>query len=533
MEPLNEKINASVGQTPSSSSSAPSPSPSTSCFSALAVIRRRKHGGVHSKEELEWFVSEFTAGRIPDYQMAAWLMAVHFRPLSDAEVAILTRCMVDSGTTLRWSDDADARNASGSEPCRVTTRVDKHSSGGVGDKTSLLLAPWLAVCGYGGGDDSLDRHFANATIQVPMMAGRGLGHTGGTIDKLESIPGFGATLTIQAFQEVVQTVGCAITSPTAELCPADRALYALRDASGTVESVGLQTASILSKKLAENPDVLVLDVKHGSGAFQDNIDEALELATGMVRTASLNGLKAVALLTRMDHPLGQAVGNWLEVAECVQLMTVDTERSRLSIDLMVVTMVLALEMLHQTTHQDPDVCLNRLIRKLESGHVRAKFDEMVAAQGGDATCLEAPLDMNRYGSPVATLRAARDGTIASIHGKRVGIAAVSLGAGRLKAADPIDFGAGLLWHKQVGDVVRTGDVIADVYSKHTQHTLEPCLEELHASIEYGPNDATTEAAIDRSLLASLVTHKVTADGIEPYHIPPRIIEFAIRWCTGA
>jgi thymidine phosphorylase len=217
-------------------------------------------------------------------------------------------------------------------------------------------------------------------------------------------------------------------------------------------------------------------------------------------------------------------------------MTVGSERSRLSADLMVVTMALALEMLQQTTNKDPEVCLERLIRTLESGQVRAKFDEMVAAQGGDARCLGPPVDVNRYGPPVATLRATQDGTIASIDGKRVGIASVSLGAGRLKAEDRIDFGAGLLWHKKVGDAVRTGDVIADVYAAKNTHSLSACLEELRESIEDGPNDAA--AACDnrgyhRSSLASLVTHKVTADGIASYHIPPRIIDFAIKWCSGA
>jgi pyrimidine-nucleoside phosphorylase len=504
-------------------------------------------------------VSEYTAGRIPDYQVSAWLMAAHFRPLCREEIAVLTRCMVESGITLEWNDPLGAAVADhgrgGDSPNRQrrrVVRVDKHSSGGVGDKTSLLLAPWLAAVGAGSNErlvgDGTEAQSLPFTIQVPMMAGRGLGHTGGTIDKLESIPGFCATLDVPAFQRVVEEVGCAITSPTADLCPADRALYALRDASGTVESVGLQTASILCKKLAENPDALVLDVKYGDGAFQATVEEATELAACMVATARSNGLRAVALLTRMDQPLGRAVGNWPEVAECVELMTVDPspQRSPLSADLMVVTLVLALEMLRQATargeeeegepKEDDDARLDRLIRALESGAVRAKFDEMVAAQGGDAACLAAdPLGADRYGPPAASLRASRRGTIASVRAQQVGFASVLLGAGRLQASDGVDSGAGVVWRKKAGDAVEEGDVLADVYAARRRPRgagLEACLEQLRDSVEYcDPDGGEKRVAVPS--LASLVTHKVTTNGVEEYEIPPRIIEFAIMWCGAS
>jgi pyrimidine-nucleoside phosphorylase len=559
-----------------------SASSSISAFSALAVIRKRKRGERHTQEELRWFVSEYTRGRIPDYQVSAWLMAAYFNPLGEEEIASLTRCMVVSGITLDWGnpdhadeDDSTLRGnlsrdstASTSRQQLRVVRVDKHSSGGVGDKTSLLLAPWLAA--VGGSDDDLggdgttitataeveavtDRPLP-ITIQVPMMAGRGLGHTGGTIDKLESIPGFCATLDVASFQRVVRKVGCAITSPTSDLCPADRALYALRDVSGTVESVGLQTASILSKKLAENPNALVLDVKYGNGAFQAEREEATELATCMVRTAQSNGLRAVAFLTRMDQPLGRSVGNWLEVVECVELMTVDPttttlpqRRSRLSVDLMVVTLVLALEMLRQATinnckrdepGEDNDALLDRLIRALESGAVRAKFDEMVSAQGGDVQCLAVP-DPERYGPPAAALRASRRGKIAALHAQQVGLASVALGAGRLQASDAIDFGAGLVWHKKVGDAVEEGDLLADVYGQHP-HGLDACLEQLQGSVEYCDSEdddariitpgSNLEKRVAPSSFAPLVTHKVTTNGVEKYDIPPRLIELAMSWC---
>lgn len=530
---------------PSSTFSAqmPPPSSSYSSFSALSVIRKRKRGVAHTREELEWFVNAFTNHRIPDYQMAAWLMAANFQPLTPNEIAFLTRCMVQSGSTLQW--DTPTTGQSSANPAVgdgggdvVILRVDKHSSGGVGDKTSLVLAPLVAAASENRSSSS-SSSLSTPRLHVPMMAGRGLGHTGGTIDKLESIPGFDASLSIEAFQNVVTAVGCAITSPTLEICPADRALYALRDATATVASIGLQTASILSKKLAEHPDFLVLDVKYGQGAFQATMEEAQELAHSLVTTAHANGLPTVALLTRMDHPLGRAVGNWVEVVECVDLMTPPTHaslshrrRSRLSRDLLVVTLVAALELLQfdgSTGPRDANVDANVnanldcLIQALQSGAVRTKFDEMVQAQGGDLHVLET--DESRFGPPMHRLTAPVSGVLTNVHAQLVGLAAVAMGAGRQQADDAVDPGAGLVWHQQVGDVVEAGEVVADVYT-HIQP--EAWLEQLQDSIEYASSDTVPPPKTPRPV----VTHKVTIDGVQPYVTPPRLIDFANSWCNA-
>ncbi|CAB9524674.1 Thymidine phosphorylase [Seminavis robusta] len=259
---------------------------------------KRCHDRPHTDKELEWWIQQYTAGSIPEYQMSAWLMAVCWRGLNDRETATLTRAMVESGERVDWNSTGTCTNDS------LMLLVDKHSTGGVGDKISLVLAP-LAAC--------LGAH-------VPMMAGRGLGHTGGTIDKLESIPGYQTCLSVEAFQSQVKNVGCSIVSPNETLCPADRKLYALRDVTATVSSIPLQTASIMSKKIAENPNMLVLDVKYGAASFQSSSADAELLAHSMIATGQANGVQTSAFMTHMDHPIGYAVGNWLEVYECIQLM---------------------------------------------------------------------------------------------------------------------------------------------------------------------------------------------------------------------
>jgi pyrimidine-nucleoside phosphorylase len=325
---------------------------------AVSMIHtKRWNQRPHTEEELGWWIEAYTRGDIPDYQMSAWLMAVCWRGMTAEETACLTKYMVQSGAVLKWDFPT----------------VDKHSTGGVGDKISLVLAPLVAACG---------------NVKVPMMAGRGLDHTGGTLDKLESIPGYQTQLSVERFREIVESVGCSIVSASKEMVLADRKLYALRDVTGTVSSIPLQTASIVSKKIAEGPDSLVLDVKYGKAAFQQTAEEARELAQRMISTAQANGVcPTEAFLTRMDHPIGYAVGNWLEVKECIDLLKTGQGAD----DLKQLVVVEAAQMLQQAF---PDRTFEELVdtvlKTLMEGKAYVKFREMVEAHGGDISVLDDP-----------------------------------------------------------------------------------------------------------------------------------------------
>jgi pyrimidine-nucleoside phosphorylase len=396
---------------------------------AIDIIRRKRDGGELSRAQIDSLIRGYTKGDIPDYQMSAWLMAAVLRGLSRAETAALTDAMLHSGEVLDLSQFAAAK-------------VDKHSTGGVGDKTSLVLAPVVAAGG----------------LVVPMISGRGLGHTGGTLDKLESIPGFQVGLSTARFREVMQACGCAMIGQTAEIAPADRKLYALRDVTGTVESPFLICASIMSKKLAEGIDSLVLDVKTGSGAFMKTEEEATYLAELMVETGERMGKKMVALITDMDQPLGLRVGNSLEVEEVLEVL-----RGEGPEDLRELCKELAAWMFQVGGRCGTLAEAKELYEELiASGAARDKFREMIELQGGDSAVIEDPALLPRARHTIEVLSPGK-GYVNAIQCEDVGTASVVLGGGREKKEDLVDPAVGIVLHKKVSDRVAASDALCTIY----------------------------------------------------------------------
>jgi pyrimidine-nucleoside phosphorylase len=407
----------------SSSTSAPQ------AFRVIDVIRKKRDGVELSRAEIEGLVNAYTSGGIPDYQVSAWLMAVVLKGMTRPETAALTDAMLHSGDVLDLS----------SLPRK---KVDKHSTGGVGDKTSLVLAPLAAAAG----------------VAVPMISGRGLGHTGGTLDKLEAIPGFNVNLSVAEFRRVLETCGCAMIGQTAEIAPADRKLYALRDVTGTVESPYLICASIMSKKLAEGIDALVLDVKTGSGAFMKNEKDAVFLAELMVETGERMGKHMVALITDMNQPLGNMIGNALEVVEVVEVL-----RGGGPEDLRELCLELAGWMLHlggaSKTVAEGKV---RSAKLISSGEALERFRQMVELQGGDARVID---DTKRLPQArhIAQVTSAKGGYLAAMECEQIGTACVILGGGRERKEDSVDPAVGIVLHKKVGDRVAAGEAIATIH----------------------------------------------------------------------
>lgn len=393
------------------------------------IIRKKRDGLELSREEIFSLVQGYTNGEIPDYQAAAWLMAAVIRGLTRAETAALTDAMLRSGEVLDLSDFS-------------ASKVDKHSTGGVGDKTSLILAPVAAAGG----------------LVVPMISGRGLGHTGGTLDKLESIPGFNVNLSVAEFRRVLHSCGCCMIGQTAEIAPADRKLYALRDVTGTVESPYLICASIMSKKLAEGIDALVLDVKTGSGAFMKKEEDAVFLAELMVETGQRMGKKMVALITDMDQPLGLYVGNSLEVAEVLEVL-----RGQGPDDLRELCLELAGWMFHlggvATSVAQGRGTAAQLIK---SGKALDKFRQMVELQGGDSRVIDDPDRLPRARQTL-DVAAQSSGYVAAIECEAVGTACVVLGGGREKKEDSVDPAVGMILHKKVGDRVSAGEPVCTIH----------------------------------------------------------------------
>ena len=402
---------------------------SSQTFRAIDVIRKKRDGVELSRSEIESLVNGYTLGEIPDYQISAWLMAVVLRGMTRPETAALTDAMLHSGEVLDLS----------SLPAK---KVDKHSTGGVGDKTSLVLAPLVAAAG----------------LAVPMISGRGLGHTGGTLDKLESIPGFNVNLPLAKFRYVLDTCGCAMIGQTAEIAPADRKLYALRDVTGTVESPYLICASIMSKKLAEGIDALVLDVKTGSGAFMKSEKDAAFLAELMVETGERMGKKVVALITDMDQPMGKMIGNSLEVVEVVDVL-----RGGGPEDLRQLCLELAGWMLHlggvSATVADGKRQSEKLI---DSGAALDRFRQMVVLQGGDPRTIDDPKRLPQAQS-IATISSEKNGYLVSLQCEQIGNACVILGGGRERKEDSVDPTVGIVLHKKVGDAVAKGEPLATIH----------------------------------------------------------------------
>lgn len=380
------------------------------------IIAQKRDGCELSDQQIAEFIRGYATDDIPDYQMAAFAMAVFLNGMTETETAALTQAMLDSGDCLRWPNDG-------------FLRVDKHSTGGVGDKISIPLAPLLASCG----------------LQVPMLSGRGLGPTGGTLDKLESISGFRSNLSLDEIARMTQQNGCVITSACVELAPADRRLYALRDVTATVSSVPLITASIMSKKLAESPDALVLDVKFGSGAFMKTRQQAGRLARSLVSTGYRMGVPATALITNMNQPLGRMCGNAVEIEESLQIL-----RGEGPADVRELTLRLAGELLTMTgLCETENEATARAQSQLDSGHALENFQRMVTAQGGDLT-------VTRRAAPAADVIAERAGTVAEIDVEGIGYAIIAMGGGRCTMNDPIDHSVGVEMLVQVGDQIDRG-----------------------------------------------------------------------------
>ena len=397
---------------------------------AVDIIRAKRDGEALAQPAIGAFVSGVLDGTWADYQTAALLMAIVLRGMTDEETAGLTDAMVRSGRRV------DLRGIPG-------VKVGKHSTGGVGDKVSIVLAPLVAACG----------------VVMPKMSGRGLGHTGGTLDKLEAIPGFRVGLTIDEFVRVLGEVGCAMVGQTADIAPADKVLYGLRDVTATVESVPLISASVMSKKLAEGSDALVLDVKCGRGAFMKTLDQALHLARSLVAIGTANGVRTEAVITAMDAPLGFTVGNALEIHECIA-----TLKGHGAPDLLEVVETIACRVL-QLAGQAPDAAqaLDQVRHALTSGAGLAKLRAMVAAQGGDVAAIDDPDRLPRAASTSAVV-ADRDGVVTGLDAYLVGRAAVLLGAGRDRAGDPVDHAAGVRIVARIGTAVRAGDPVLELHA---------------------------------------------------------------------
>ena len=390
------------------------------------IIRKKRSGGKLSRPEIEFLVNGYLNGSVSDYQMSAFLMAVYFQKMDFDETTILTDIMLHSGIVIDLS-------------MIPGIKVDKHSTGGVGDKVSLILAPIVAACG----------------VPVPMISGRGLGHTGGTLDKLESIPGFRTNLSLDEYKNVIAEIGLVMIGQTDEIAPADKKMYALRDVTGTVESIPLISGSIMSKKLAEGIDALVLDIKTGRGAFMQSETDAIELAKTLIAVGNKFGKKTIGFLTDMSQPLGYTVGNWLEVVECIECM-----KGKNIPDLMEVTYVLsgAMVMLGGKAGSIEEG-ISKCKGVLQSGKALDKFIELVRRQGGDVSFIANPekYPKSKY---IIEVKSTSEGYIHNIDALEVGFIGIMLGAGRMKVDDVIDPKAGIILKKKAGDSVIAGDTLA-------------------------------------------------------------------------
>jgi len=416
-------------------------------MSPYEIISRKRDGKTLSEADIHSFIKGFMKDEITDYQITALLMAIYLRGMTPEETIYLTRAYIESGIHINLDH-------------LPGIKVDKHSTGGVGDKVSIILAP-LVAC--------LD-------IYVPMMSGRGLGHSGGTLDKLESIPGFRTNLSLDEFHKVLEEHHLALIGQTAELVPADKRIYALRDVTATVDCIPLICASIMSKKIAEGANGLVLDVKYGSGAFMKSVEDAEKLARGLIEIGSAFGQKVVASITSMEQPLGNKIGNWLEIEE-----SIDCLHGKGPKDLRDVTLNLAMHMLliarpELKRSEAESICIDAL----DSGKAYQKLLEITQAQDGDISYLQNP---ESYGKAahILPLNAEQDGFIISMNTYDIGMASVGVGAGRLVASDVIDPKAGIILHKKIGDVVKKGDLILEIHSER-EDTLAKALERLQQAI---------------------------------------------------
>lgn len=430
----------------------------------VELIAKKRDGGRLSSEQIERIVRAFGSGELADYQMSALCMAIFFRGMDDEETVALTRAMLHSGDVIDLSDVPGVK-------------VDKHSTGGVGDKVSLCLAPLVAACG----------------VPVPMVSGRGLGHTGGTLDKLEAIPGFNVTLDVDTFRRIVRDVGACMIGQTSRIAPADKRIYALRDVTATVESIPLIVASILSKKLAEGIDALVLDVKVGRGAFMKTEERAGELAEALVRVGTAAGKRVVALLTDMGAPLGVAIGNAIETREAIEVL-----RGNGPADLIECTLALGAEML-MLGHvaQTESEARDKLRQAIASGQAARLFERMIEAQGGDPRVVEQPSILPL--APVHVMVPAdREGFVVSIDSLELGLTGVAMGAGRTRADQPVDHAVGIEVLAQRGSKVERGQALARIHVR-TQEAGDAILERVRQAFQIAPESVGSTPLVLRRI----------------------------------
>lgn len=421
------------------------------------ILKKKRDGYPLQEEEIDFFIKGYVSGQIPDYQASALLMAIFLKGMTEDETVNLTRSMMYSGSVIDLSDIEGVK-------------IDKHSTGGVGDKTSIILAPLMAEAG----------------LKIPMISGRGLGHTGGTLDKLESIPNFKTNLSLQEFKENIRKIGVSMIGQTPEIVPADRKLYALRDVTATVESIPLIASSIMSKKLAEGIQGLVLDVKVGAGAFMKNIEDARRLAWTMIKIGNSMGVKAIALLTDMSQPLGNTIGNSLEIKECISSL-----RGKGHEDLMEVTLSLGAWMIQiaktisnfEFEGDSIDDYKKGLQRLIDSGAAFKKFVELIDQQYGDPEIAFKP-GLLPSAKVMKQIRIDKKGYIERMDAEKVGLASMLLGAGRQRIDDTVDHSAGIILNKKVGDYITPGDQIAMFYC-NDESLIKDAEEVFRSGIEIG------------------------------------------------
>lgn len=442
-------------------------------YDAVTLIRKKRDGLELTSEEIGWLIEQYTHGDLPDYQMSAFLMAGFLNRLNEAETSALTHAMLYSGEVVHLDHVPGIK-------------VDKHSTGGVGDKTSLLIAPIVASCG----------------VPVPMISGRGLGHTGGTLDKLESIPGFQVNVTLSRYKEILAAHGAVLIGQTKEIAPADKKIYALRDVTSTVESIPFVASSIMSKKLAEGIDALVLDVKYGSGAFLKPLDQATELAQTLVGIGERFGKKTIAYLTDMNQPLGNAVGNWLEVVEIMDCLNGKGPEDLLEISHVLSGTMIWLGEKAGTLEEGIDMSK----QAISSGKALEKWLELVKGHEGNTEVLRPGAQSPHKVSETRDVLSTANGFINSMDTFELGMVSVMLGAGRQKKEDEVDPGAGFILHKKIGDPIREGESILTFYSNRDSASdlaIQRFLKAIKVSDE-------------RPILPERVASIVDAEGVKPY-----------------
>ena len=433
-------------------------------MNTVELLIKKRDGKTLSKEEILFLVNSYTKGKIPDYQFSALLMAILLKGMTKAETSYLTEAMLCSGKVI------DLSSIKG-------LKIDKHSTGGIGDKTSLILSPIVAAAG----------------VNVPMISGRGLGHTGGTLDKLEAIPGFNINLSIKEYKSVLKKCGAVLIGQTKEIAPADKLIYSLRDVTGTVESIPLITGSIMSKKLAEGIDGLVLDVKTGSGAFMRESKDAIALAKSLIVTAKTFNKKVIAFITDMNQPLGNYIGNWLEVYESIKVLQAEQKGDLLDLSLKLSGAMIFLGGKAGSIKEGVEIANEQI----NIGNAFKKFVEIVELQGGDVQFI---LNPEKYPKSKFTeeLKSKESGYIKSIDNYRVGMAALELGAGRKTMGDKIDPKAGIIFKIRIGDKIKKGDVIAELHSQSADK-LNVAKELILSVIKYS-KQKTTKPKLIKSLI---------------------------------